>query len=181
MARVPLDTPDWGDDLNADLDSIEALAQAAYDLANAGTGGGAAIADLDIGPPGNTLILTLSSGATFEVLLPTSAANGRDPEFRIDSGFLQWRLVGDTTWVNLTPVTALQGAAGAATEMRVSGGFIQWRVVGTVSWTNLVATSTLTGPPGSISDLPIYTSLANVQTDITNGTLVDGDILLLEV
>lgn len=37
-----------------------------------------------------------------------------------------------------------------------------------------------TGGGGSLSDLPIYTSLSAVQADILNGTLVDGDFILLE-
>lgn len=36
------------------------------------------------------------------------------------------------------------------------------------------------GAAGSISDVPIYTSVGEVQAAITAGTLVDGDIILLE-
>lgn len=150
MARVTIGTASWGDDLNADLDGIEAVALEAQTLAQEA------------------------------LVIANAAEGGRDPEFRISGDYLQYRLVGDTVWVNLTATSNLQGPSGAAPEIRVSGGWIQWRTVGAAVWNNLIATATLVGPPGSIADVPIYTSIGDIQTDILSGTLVDGDIVLLE-
>ena len=42
----------------------------------------------------------------------TSGADGRSAEFRASGGYLQWRLVGDTSWTNLLPLSDITGPAG---------------------------------------------------------------------
>jgi hypothetical protein len=72
MARTPIGTADWGDDLNADLNGIEALAQAAYDLAIAGGGGGGAVSSVN--SKTGTVVLNaddLSDGVSKKMFLAT--------------------------------------------------------------------------------------------------------------
>lgn len=39
--------------------------------------------------------------------------DGRAAEFRASGGYLQWRLVGDTDWANLVPLSEITGPAGS--------------------------------------------------------------------
>ena len=47
--------------------------------------------------------------------------NGRDPEFRTQSGWLQWRLVGDTSWISLIYIDTT-GSGGGETSVIFSAG-----------------------------------------------------------
>jgi hypothetical protein len=50
-----------------------------------------------------------------------AGANGRNPELSVNSTHIRWRLVGDPTWIDLVPLDALQGAAGAAGNTILNG------------------------------------------------------------
>lgn len=87
--------------------------------------------------------------------------NGKNVELRRTSTHLQWRLAGDTTWLDLVPLSELegergiqgeqgiQGPAGKSAEFQTSATHIQWRLTGDTAWNNLVALSVLTGPRGA--------------------------------
>jgi hypothetical protein len=59
--------------------------------------------------PSATLEVVInSSPVTIEVSLGGYAIpgpNGRSPEFRVSSGFLQYRLIGDADWINVYNIT----------------------------------------------------------------------------
>lgn len=99
-----------------------------------------------------------------------AGANGREVQLQTSATHVQWRYVGDTTWINLIALTAItgpQGPAGATgatgatgaagptgatgqnIELQTSATHVQWRVVGGSTWTNLVALSAITGPAGA--------------------------------
>ncbi|MBO9555602.1 hypothetical protein [Cellulomonas sp.] len=101
-------------------------------------------------------------------------APGREVELRAAAGFVQWRYVRDTAWVDLVPLADLQGPPGQdgapgrdgtdgepgrdgadgapgpdgrSVELRTAGGFVQWRQTGG-AWADLVPLESLTGPAG---------------------------------
>ena len=51
----------------------------------------------------------------------TTGTNGKNPEFQKSATHVQWRLVGDATWIDLIPLTSLKGNDGA------NGGPFVWR------------------------------------------------------
>lgn len=51
----------------------------------------------------------------------TAGANGKNPEFQKSATHVQWRLVGDATWIDLIPLVSLKGNDGA------NGGPFVWR------------------------------------------------------
>jgi hypothetical protein len=77
--------------------------------------------------------------------------DGREIELQNDTTYIQWRYVGDISWINLVALADLQGEDGAdgrEIELQSNGTYIQWRYVGEVSWTNLVALADLKGDQG---------------------------------
>jgi hypothetical protein len=101
---------------------------------------------------------------------------GDQVEFNKSATHIQWRYIGDPTWINLvaladikgdkgdtgdTGSTGLTGPAGqdaAEIEIRNSGTNIEWRRVGEVSWNLIISVADITGTNG---------------TNGTNG--IDGD------
>lgn len=47
--------------------------------------------------------------------------DGRAAEFRASGGYLQWRLVGDTSWTNLLPLADITGPAGSDGDAGAAG------------------------------------------------------------
>lgn len=96
----------------------------------------------------------------------TDGENGRNPEFQMAAGYIQWRYVGDTDWINLVPLTSITGPAGQdgndgsngadgtngtdgrEIELQKSATHLQWRYVGDPTWTDLVALTDLKGDQG---------------------------------
>lgn len=90
-------------------------------------------------------------------------ADGREVELRQSVSAIQWRHVGDDTWTDLVPLSAITGAkgdkgdaggAGAAgadgrqVELRKTDTHVQWRYVGDTTWLDLIALTDVTGPAG---------------------------------
>ena len=79
---------------------------------------------------------------------------GRDPEFQSSATHVQWRLVGDPTWIDLLPLSELAGADGAAgadgrnPEFQASATHLQYRLTGDTEWVDLLPLSSLQGPAG---------------------------------
>jgi hypothetical protein len=133
------------------------------------------------------------SGSTREVIpisggegLPgTPGADGREIELQTSATHIQWRYVGETTWLNLIALSAITGPAGddgedgapgapgadgvdgREIELQVTATHIQWRYVGSATWTNLVALSVITGPAGTDGDdgreIELQTSATHIQ------------------
>lgn len=107
----------------------------------------------------------------------TGATGELVPEFRVDSGWVQWKYTIDATWNNLIALADITGPAGADgtngtngidgingtngtngtngidgknVELQNNGTYIQWRLVGDATWINLVALSAITGPVASL-------------------------------
>ena len=69
-------------------------------------------------------------------------------ELQVNATHIQWRVVGDPTWIDLIALSSITGADGAdgrEVELRVSSNILQWRYVGDASWTNLIDLATLVG------------------------------------
>jgi hypothetical protein len=112
--------------------------------------------------------------------------DGKEVEFQVSATHIQWRYVGDATWVNLIALSAITGADGAPgapgadgadgtngtngadgadgreIELRTSGTWLQWRYVGDPSWTNLFDFSGLV----VASDPPVDNTYANAAAMI---------------
>ncbi|TRV08690.1 MAG: hypothetical protein EWV41_10205 [Microcystis wesenbergii Mw_MB_S_20031200_S109] len=79
---------------------------------------------------------------------------GKNTELRVFNSFIQWRVVGETTWTNLIPladITGPQGPPGIQSkniELQATLTHIQWRLVGDSNWTNLIPLADITGPQG---------------------------------
>ena len=89
-----------------------------------------------------------------------SGQDGREIELQATSTHIQWRYVGDASWINLVALSAITGPQGApgtngtngtngkSVELQATATYIQWRLVGDSTWINLVALSAITGPAG---------------------------------
>lgn len=87
-------------------------------------------------------------------------ADGKNPEFQFGTTHFQWRLVGDSTWLDLATKASMTGpqgvqgeigetgADGKSVEMRKDSGQIQWRLIGDASWINIVALTEIKGDQG---------------------------------
>jgi hypothetical protein len=76
-----------------------------------------------------------------------AVVDGRSVEIQNGSGYIQWRLVGDTNWTNIISIASITPANAKEVELQVAGGYIQWELTGG-SWTNLIQVSTLVGATG---------------------------------
>jgi hypothetical protein len=84
-----------------------------------------------LGPPNVLSIGTVTAGPTAAATITGSSPSqalslvlpARQPEFQSTGTYLQWRLVGDTAWNNLVPVSSIVGPQGP------SGGGVR---IGTV-------------------------------------------------
>jgi hypothetical protein len=76
-------------------------------------------------------------------------------ELQSNGTYLQWRLVGSSSWTNLVALSAITGptgstgAAGTPVELQATSTYIQWRYVGGLTWTNVIALSSLVGATGA--------------------------------
>lgn len=78
-------------------------------------------------------------------------ADGREAEFQASATHVQWRLVGDSTWIDLLPLADISGADGADgrnPEFQASATHLQYRLIGDTEWIDLVLLSSLQGPAG---------------------------------
>src|SRR5690606_25890654 len=95
--------------------------------------------------------------------------DGRNVELQKSITHVQWRWVGDASWVDLVALAELKGADGtdgqngqdgtngtdgengedgASVELQRTATHIQWRVVGSPTWNDLVLLDDLRGAPG---------------------------------
>ena len=74
--------------------------------------------------------------------------DGKSSLLRINEGYLEWQIEGNSTWIQLFDLNSLKGQEGKNISLQVSDGYIQWQYVGDASWTNLISLGTLTGQDG---------------------------------
>lgn len=117
--------------------------------------------------PGQAIRLKIGDGTTKWSDLPYFASNGKEVELQKTTTHIQWRLKGDTTWINLVPLSELKGEKGdtgaSAYTLAMSDGF-----VGTLTeWlASLKGEKGDTGAPGIA-----YQKRILVVPDTNSGTL----------
>lgn len=100
----------------------------------------------------------------------TNGENGKSAEIRRTSTHIQWRYEGDSSWIDLVPISELKGLPGnngldglagkdgakgndgldgRKLEIQKSDTHLQYRYEGDDQWTNLVALIELVGPKGN--------------------------------
>ena len=136
------------------------------------------VTDMQFDPINRTLTVYRSAGLpSLVVTIPggTGGEDGREVELSVDGGYIVWRYVGETTWINLISLSTLTGPAGPdgpagddgrEIELRENAGYVEWRYVGDVSWTQLYEIPT--GGGGGTLQITGLTLLS------TGWTLVSG-------
>ncbi|NLC94747.1 MAG: hypothetical protein GX676_03540 [Bacilli bacterium] len=85
--------------------------------------------------------------------------DGREVEFRVENGYIEWRYKGEETWTQLIPLSEITGPAGQdgqdgqdgrEVEFRLNDGYLQWRYVGEPddAWDNLFSLDDIRGEDG---------------------------------
>ena len=99
-----------------------------------------------------------------------SGDDGREVELRKSATHIQWRYVGELTWIDLVPLIDLKGIDGddgTEIELQVNGSnMLQWRYIGAGAWTDLFDLTTLAGslPPGGTTS-QVLTKLSATDGD----------------
>lgn len=113
---------------------------------------------------------------------PPAGDDGREVELRTSATHIQWRLEGDSTWLDIIELADLVGASGPAVELRTTATNIQWRSVDAVTWTDLVLLESLRGPAGR--EVELQTTATHIQwryvgsptwTDLVSLASITGD------
>ena len=119
---------------------------------------------------GAVIAPVVKQGVTYKVTLSTlkgdtgstgatgaTGDDGREVELQNNGSYLQWRYVGEVSWINMLALEDIKGDTGAAgadgadgkdIELQKSLTHVQWRYVGDVSWTDLIPLSEIEGNPG---------------------------------
>lgn len=114
-----------------------------------------------------------------------AGTDGREVEFQVNATHLQWRYVGELTWLDLVALTALTGPQGPAgidgtdgvngtdgreAEFQANATHIQYRLVGDVTWLDLVPLTevavTDTGGGTSVTLATLEQTKAAVLNDV---------------
>ena len=106
--------------------------------------------------------------------------DGPATEMQVNATHIQWRVVGDPTWIDLIALSALKGDDGddgREVELQKSATHIQWRYVGDPTWVNLVPLSDITGPPGA--DAVGAATRSTITLASGTGTAAVGKLALL--
>ena len=134
---------------------------------------------------GDTVNVTITQAGErgFKGDTGAAGATGKSVELQTTSTYVQWRLVGDTAWTNLVPLSSItgpQGRDGSLVEFQQTADYIQWRYVGGSAWTNLVALSAITGPagPATLVSVGSTTTLAAGSNATVNGTTSGANLTL---
>ena len=109
--------------------------------------------------------------------------DGREIELQTSATHIQWRYVGDVSWIDLILLSELQGPQGVAgtdgtdgreIELQTSATHIQWRYVGDVSWIDLILLSELQGPQGvpgvDGQEVSLQTTSTHIQWRLGSGS-----------
>lgn len=85
----------------------------------------------------------------------SAAVDGREVEMQKSASHVQWRYVGDATWINLIPLADITGPSGAngadgdEVEMRTNSTHVQWKLLSASVWNNLIPLVDLKGEAGT--------------------------------
>lgn len=110
------------------------------------------------------MVIWFATGGKWQRL---SASAARSPEFRVNgAGYLQWRLVGDTTWNDL----ALVGPGGATPAPTITSVSPSSQVAGTGATTVTITGTNLTG----VTDVVLKSSAGAVVATLTGVTVVSA-------
>lgn len=110
--------------------------------------------------------------------------DGRPVEMQVTDTFIQWRLQGDPTWIDLIALADLKGDPGPSIEVQSNGSFIQYRPVGTSDWIDIVSLEDLRGPAGFAATVTVgdTTTVASGQPAIvTNSGTPNAAVLDFEI
>jgi len=120
--------------------------------------------------------------------------DGRTPELRNSGTAIQWRYVGDPTWIDLVSLSAITGPQGVqgiqgqqgiqgiqgltgqdgkSVELQTTATHIQWRQVGTGTWNNVIALSALKGDQGD----PGVVDPQDITDAVNNKFVFDPDTI----
>ena len=78
---------------------------------------------------------------------PPPGDDGREVELQTSATHVQWRYIGDATWLDLVPLSVISGNDGLSAELRTTATHIQWRQAGG-AWADLIPLASLAGPAG---------------------------------
>ena len=84
-------------------------------------------------------------GTLADYLASQKGMPGASVELQATDTMIQWRVEGDTEWIDLMPRSQL---AGREVELQKGATYLQWRYVGDTDWTNLIAIADLKGDKG---------------------------------
>ena len=87
---------------------------------------------------------------------PVAGDDGREVQLQTNATPVQWRYVGDATWLDLIPLSVISGDDGLSAELRTTATHIQWRQAGGM-WADLIPLASLVGPAGPANTLTIGT------------------------
>jgi hypothetical protein len=73
---------------------------------------------------------------------------GNNIEIQNDGTYIQWRVVGASTWNNLVALSSITGQDGDSVDLQVTDDYIQWKHTSDTNWQNLIALSLLKGADG---------------------------------
>lgn len=98
----------------------------------------------------------------------SSGTPGKNPQFQTASGYVQWRLTGDTTWNNLYPLSDVKGADGLGVPTGGATGQILAKKSGTANDTQWIDAPTGGGAAGAVL-ITSNQSIAGLKkfTDVT--------------
>lgn len=92
-----------------------------------------------------------------------AGSDGREVEFNKSVTHIQWRYVGEVSWINLVPLADIKGDQGdqgiqgiqgvpgedgETVQIQNNGTYIQWKYPSDAGWTNLILLSDLKGDAG---------------------------------
>ena len=87
---------------------------------------------------------------------PPPGDDGREVELQTSATHVQWRYIGDATWLDLVPLSVISGNDGLSAELRTTATHVQWRQAGG-AWADLIPLASLVGPTGPPNALAIGT------------------------
>lgn len=122
-----------------------------------------------------------------------SGTDGKSVEMRNNGTYIQWRLVGTSTWINLVALADItgpkgdpgtgggggSGTDGRSVEIQTTSTEIQWRLIGDTTWKTIVTLASLkgqtgsTGPQGPAGNVRLMPAGATAApTDAPAGTII---------
>lgn len=129
-----------------------------------------------------------SDSAHWSELAAPQGVPGNNIELQKTATYIQWRVVGDSTWQNLVALADLTGAPGTpgtngkSVELQKTSTYVQWRLVGDTTWQNLVAIADITGSPGATGkNIELQKGTTYIQWRVVGDTTWQNLVLLSDL